>query len=90
MSRYSEPDGPSPEQEAAMDYDNLRDYCHSLEALIRSMVEAKDPLMDVADAVSFYDAWCKEAIELLPKPRDPNYKPYVPAPYLPRDDGEPF
>lgn len=86
MSYYSEPDGPTPEQEAAWDYENLREYCDSLERVIRQMVEIGDPMMDVADAVSFYEIWCEGAKALLPKPKEPS-KPYV---FVERDDGDPF
>lgn len=89
MSYYSEPDGPTPEQEAAWDYEDLRRYTYKLQGLIEEMVEIGDPLMDVADAVSFYDAWCKAATALLPKP-SAKIEPYQPTPYIERDDGEPF
>lgn len=89
MSYYGDPqEGPTPEQEAAWDYENLREYCDKLERVIRQMVEVGDPLMDVADAVSFYDLWCEGAKDLLPKPSE--IKPYQPTPYIERDDGEPF
>lgn len=85
MSYYGDPsEGPTPEQEAAWDYQNLREYTDRFIELVRRMVEIGDPTMDVADGVSFYDAWCKEAEALLPKPSAPRQP--LPLP----DDGDPF
>lgn len=39
MSYYTEPDGPTPEQEAAWDYENLREYCDQLELALRGIAE---------------------------------------------------
>lgn len=66
--RYYPSDGPTPEQELASDYESLREHCDKLEDIVLKMVEINDPTQDVADAVSFYDAWCREATALLHKP----------------------